>query len=97
MMIKDFKKKKFINLTMGIMGFLFGNKKKVSEEVKPQVVATKSEADGDVKAAIALALYLYKNQLHDQETAVLTMNRVSRIYSPWSSKIYSMTRHPRGY
>lgn len=48
------------------------------------------EISGDVNAAIALALYLYMNEIHDEESNVITIRRVSRTYSPWSSKIYSM-------
>jgi Na+-transporting methylmalonyl-CoA/oxaloacetate decarboxylase gamma subunit len=53
------------------------------------------ELSGEVNAAIAAALYLYYNELHDQETTVLTINRISRTYSPWSSKIYSLRQYPR--
>lgn len=52
-------------------------------------------ASGEVNAAIAMALYLHKNQMHDQEHHILTINQVSRTYSPWSSKIYGLTRFPR--
>ncbi|PLX07192.1 MAG: hypothetical protein C0594_06455, partial [Marinilabiliales bacterium] len=45
---------------------------------------------GEVSAAISMALYKYLNELHDEETRVLTMKTVSRRYSPWSSKIYSV-------
>lgn len=45
-------------------------------------------------AAIALALYL-NNELHDEESNILTIERVSRIYSPWSSKYYNMRKPPR--
>ncbi len=44
---------------------------------------------GEVTAAIGLALYLV-NELHDQESNVITIKKVSRTYSPWSSKIYGM-------
>lgn len=44
----------------------------------------------DTEAAIATALYLYFNDMHDEESDVITMKRVSRTYSPWSSKFYSM-------
>ena len=44
---------------------------------------------GDVSAAISLALYFYC-ELHDEESNVLTIERVSKNYSPWSSKIYSI-------
>ncbi|AFH49141.1 Hypothetical protein IALB_1431 [Ignavibacterium album JCM 16511] len=53
------------------------------------------EISGEVNAAIAAALYLYYDELHDQENTVLTINRVSRTYSPWSSKIYSLRQYPR--
>lgn len=53
------------------------------------------EISGEVNAAIAAALYLYSNELHDQENTVLTISRISRTYSPWSSKIYSLRQYPR--
>lgn len=53
------------------------------------------EISGEVNAAIAMALYMYKNQMHDYENTVLTINKVSRTYSPWSSKIYGLRRNPR--
>lgn len=49
----------------------------------------------DVNAAIALAIHLYYTEIHDKEDAVLTINKVSRTYSPWSSKIYGLRQHPR--
>ena len=48
----------------------------------------------DHGAAIAMALYLYY-ELHDEESNVITIARVSRNYSPWSSKIYCMRRNGR--
>ena len=45
---------------------------------------------GEVNAAIAMALYQYFNELHDVESGVITIKRVSRNYSPWSSKLYNM-------
>ncbi len=48
------------------------------------------EIPGDVNAAIAMAIYLYLNEMHDEESNVITIKRVSRAYSPWSSKLYSM-------
>ena len=49
-----------------------------------------SEIPGDVNAAIAMALYLYFSEIHDEESNVITIKRVSRTYSPWSSKLYNM-------
>jgi Na+-transporting methylmalonyl-CoA/oxaloacetate decarboxylase gamma subunit len=44
---------------------------------------------GEVAAAISMALYI-SCQLHDEESNVLTIKKVSRTYSPWSSKIYGL-------
>jgi len=53
------------------------------------------EISGEVNAAIAMALYLYKSELHDYEETVLTIKKVARTYSPWSSKIYGLRNYPR--
>jgi glutaconyl-CoA/methylmalonyl-CoA decarboxylase subunit delta len=50
---------------------------------------------GEVNAAIAMALHLYFQEMHDEESAILTINRSSKIYSPWSSKFYGLRQHPR--
>ena len=51
------------------------------------------ELSGEVNAAIAAAIHLYRSELHDFENTVLTIKKVSRTYSPWSSKIYGL-RNP---
>lgn len=48
------------------------------------------QVSGDVNAAIALGLFMYFNELHDEESNVITIKSVQRRYSPWSSKIYGM-------
>jgi glutaconyl-CoA/methylmalonyl-CoA decarboxylase subunit delta len=53
------------------------------------------QMDADVNAAIAMAMYLYFQEVHDKESAVPTINRISRSYSPWSSKIYGIRQNPR--
>lgn len=55
----------------------------------------KEKLSGEVNAAIVMALYLYGSELHDQEDPVITMTKVSRTYSPWSSKIYGLRKSPR--
>ena len=45
---------------------------------------------GEINAAISMALYIYLEEQHDEEEMVLTQEKVSRIYSPWSSKIYGV-------
>lgn len=48
------------------------------------------QIEGSVNAAISVALHLYLNEMHDEEQAVITIKKVSKTYSPWSSKIYNM-------
>jgi len=69
--------------------------KPVSSEVKTVTKHSEEEMSGEVNAAIAMALYMYQNELHDYENTVLTINKVSRNYSPWSSKIYTLRKSPR--
>jgi glutaconyl-CoA/methylmalonyl-CoA decarboxylase subunit delta len=45
---------------------------------------------GEVSAAIGVAISLYLDELHDQENAILTIRKVGKSYSPWSSKIYNV-------
>lgn len=52
------------------------------------------EISGEVFAAISTALYMYETEKHDQESAIITIQRVSRLYSPWSSKIYGLRQIP---
>lgn len=49
---------------------------------------------GEVIAAIAMALHEHLDT-HDRENTVLTINKVKRAYSPWSSKIYGLRELPR--
>jgi hypothetical protein len=58
----------------------------------PQIVD--HEAHEEEAAAIAMALFLYKRDLHDKESFTITMQKVSRIYSPWNSKIYTLRQIP---
>ena len=48
---------------------------------------------GEEIAAIVMALHDHLNA-HDTENAVLTINKVKRAYSPWSSKIYGLREVP---
>ena len=53
------------------------------------------EAPGEVFAAISLALHEMQSDVHDVEDTVLTITRVKRSYSPWSSKIYTLRETPQ--
>lgn len=54
-----------------------------------------SQAPGEVYAAISMALHEMQDEVHDVEETVLTITRVKRSYSPWSSKIYTLRETPK--
>jgi hypothetical protein len=55
-----------------------------------EIVTARNKLSGEVNAAIAMAIYSYMSELHDVESGVITIRRVSKNYSPWSSKLYNM-------
>lgn len=59
------------------------------------VVADAGMESGEIFAAIATALYEMNDDNHDIEHTVLTIRKVTRTYSPWSSKIYGLREVPR--
>jgi hypothetical protein len=87
-------------LTLAIMAYFFtrlhtlqdflakrrlSTQKSSEQQEQPRVVMS-----GEENAAIAAALYLFFSELHDEEKYVMTIRRVSKTYSPWSSKIYGI-------
>lgn len=78
----------FTNLPKLISRELRNRLLKRSDEVEKEVVV--SEISGEENAAIAMAIYLYFNEMHDEESNVITIRKVSKTYSPWSSKIYGL-------
>ncbi|MFV0545429.1 MAG: lamin tail domain-containing protein [Bacteroides sp.] len=62
------------------------------KEAEKQNIGSNS---ADEIAAIAMAMHEFQNDAHDIEDMILTINRVKRTYSPWSSKIYTLRRNPR--
>jgi glutaconyl-CoA/methylmalonyl-CoA decarboxylase subunit delta len=70
--------------------FSSGRKQKVIVDQQEKPGIKPSDLSGEVNAAIAAAIFLYRSELHDYENTVLTINKVSRTYSPWSSKIYGL-------
>ena len=64
------------------------------QAIHPVMPADSEVIHGEELAAIAMALYQYQNDLHDIESNVITINKVARAYSPWSSKIYGLRQFP---
>jgi Na+-transporting methylmalonyl-CoA/oxaloacetate decarboxylase gamma subunit len=50
---------------------------------------------GEVYAAIAMALQMHDDDAHDYEDTIITIKRVEKRYSPWSSKLYGLRETPR--
>lgn len=59
------------------------------------VKSTDLDVSGEVNAAIAMALHLHLDEIHDEENLVLTIRKVARTYSPWNSKIYNLRQLPQ--
>lgn len=58
-----------------------------------EVRAATTHDSGEEIAAIVMALHEHFNA-HDAENTILTINKVKRAYSPWSSKIYGLREVP---
>lgn len=82
----------FFNVTKIINLKLSSGKK---EKVEKKQMPISANPDEEIFAAIGLALHLHFSELHDKESTVLTINKVARTYSPWSSKIYGLRQFPR--
>jgi Na+-transporting methylmalonyl-CoA/oxaloacetate decarboxylase gamma subunit len=87
----------FVFKNIGRASINAGRKKAEKAGVAPQVAAAAQEASGEVYAAIAAALHLYiqQEEAHDVENTILTIQKVKRVYSPWSSKIYGLRETPK--
>lgn len=57
-------------------------------------VAKNDHDSGEEIAAISMALHEHFNQ-HDNESFMLTVKKMKRAYSPWSSKIYGLREIPQ--
>ena len=83
------------------MGWVFTRQKKAEKVAKAAAAGVavaeddhEAITDQEIAAAIMTALKLYKSNLHDQESEMLTIHRITRAYSPWSSKIHGLTQLP---
>lgn len=69
-------------------------RKKMKKTGVSTTETTKINVGGDVNAAIAMALHLYFDELHDEESNIITIKNATKQYSPWSSKIYGVQNQP---
>jgi len=84
-----------ISLLIRLLKRLASMKKARGEEAaSDEGLPVKNGVSGEVVAAIATALQHHLFELHDDERTIITIKKVSRPYSPWSSKLYGMTPTP---
>ena len=69
--------------------------KEINDSVHLEIVNKNADALTEVAAVISYALHLYQQDIHDYENMILTIQKVVRPYSPWSSKIYGLRQIPR--
>ena len=81
---------------MGIIKNIFNKHEEKNQQTETQpVVLVKKEKNDDLSAIIAATIHLYLQEVHDFENYSLTIKRIDKIYSPWSSKIYGLRKMPR--
>lgn len=65
-----------------------------SAPVAAKVIAKEGDMSGEIAAAIAFAIKSYNDEIEAAEQMDLTLKKVARAYSPWSSKIHGLTQLP---
>ena len=83
------------------MKFFF-SKKENGQEIAEEIVMVRETLDvpsahteqQQIAAAIGLALHLYMAHVREYEKAVVTIQKIMKPYSPWSSKIYGLRQQP---
>ena len=68
-----------------------GSKK--DRAIKPVSDGSSAAMDSEVYAAIGTAIYLYNEELHDEEETVITIQKVEREWTPWNAKYYNMNHY----
>ena len=82
-----------ISLLIRLIKNLTSQKKK-KQQLEDTGQPVRNGVSGEVVAAIATALQHHLFELHDEERTIITIKKVSKSYSPWSSKLYGMTPSP---
>ena len=87
----------FISLLILFMVFQFvipwvlslkGNRKRKGASTAEDEGVVRKFESGEEIAAVSIAIYLFIEEAHDEENAILTISKSAKNYSPWSSKIY---------
>ncbi len=68
-----------------------GNAQK--KAITPVSEGSSASSEQEVIAAIAAAIHLYNDELHDEEDTVITIQKVEREWTPWNAKYYNMNHY----
>ncbi|MDY9919791.1 MAG: OadG family transporter subunit [Proteiniphilum sp.] len=71
------------------------SQRKVAKSGSLSAVRSHTHLSGEVLAAISATIHELKEDQHDIESTILTIQHVKRNYSPWSSKLQSLRRLPK--
>ncbi|MBN2730572.1 MAG: lamin tail domain-containing protein [Bacteroidales bacterium] len=88
-------------LVLSYLVFKYGSRlyrsdlKKHKTVEEAAVVVEEESISGEVAAAIAMSMHIYVHQMHDLEDTIITIRKISKTYSPWSSKLYMLRPWPQ--
>ncbi len=86
----------FLSLLLLYLVFEYGIPNLIKHIIKQKEVRVSTETEkskdnfqsGEEMAAICSAIYVFLEETHDDENAIITISQSPKVYSPWSSKIY---------
>ncbi|MBI5726993.1 MAG: hypothetical protein HY965_04030 [Ignavibacteriales bacterium] len=64
------------------------------DEESKKLQAQKAEEDKVIPVVIGLAINQYLEEMNEYEKTILTIKKVIKPYTPWSSKIYGLRQAP---
>lgn len=71
------------------------SERKVAQSGTLSAVRSYTHLSGEVLAAISAAIHEIREDQHDLESTILTIQHVKRNYSPWSSKLQTLRKLPK--
>lgn len=74
--------------------FAIQNKSAKKQHINKVIEIESAGIEAEVAAAIGMALHLYQSRQHDKESLKITIQKFSKLYSPWNSKLYMINRLP---
>lgn len=80
-------------LIMGAEKRKENKQKKPKKGITPVAEGSSASTEEEVYAAIAAAIHLYNDELHDEEEGIITIQKVEREWTPWNAKYYNMNHY----